>query len=82
MATIEICMGSSCFSRGNAENLTIIRSYVKEKRLAAVITTSGRLCEGLCSEGPNIAIDGQLHHRVDAARVRSLLERCLGGGEK
>ena len=82
MATIEICMGSSCFSRGNAENLAVIRSYLAEKRLSAAITTSGRLCEGLCSEGPNIAINGELHHRVDAACIRLLLERCLEGGGK
>lgn len=35
-------------------------------------------CLGLCACGPNIAIDGELHARVDAARLDGLLQAKRG----
>ena len=32
---IKICMGSSCFARGNNENLEIIETFIKENNLEA-----------------------------------------------
>lgn len=33
--TIKVCMGSSCFARGNAANLDYIENFVKENGLDA-----------------------------------------------
>ena len=33
MKTIKICMGSSCFARGNDQNLEFIEKYIKENNL-------------------------------------------------
>ena len=35
--TIKVCMGSSCFARGNAANLDFIENFVKEHGLDAKI---------------------------------------------
>ena len=30
---IKVCMGSSCFARGNLENLNFLENYIKENNL-------------------------------------------------
>jgi NADH:ubiquinone oxidoreductase subunit E len=80
MCEIEICLGSSCFSRGNAGNLRLIQEYLASHGLAARVVVNGHLCEEQCSQGPNLTIDGVMHHAVDAAAVRALLDRRFEGG--
>ena len=45
---IRICLGSSCFSRGNNTNLGAIKKYLSENNLEAEIDFCGHLCEELC----------------------------------
>jgi len=81
MCEIQICMGSSCFSRGNAENLRIIQEFLRTRGLAARVATTGHLCENQCSLGPNLILDGVAHHAVDAAKLRALLQQRFGDGD-
>ena len=81
MCEIRICMGSSCFSRGNAANLKLIQDYLAARGLAARVVTMGHLCEDLCSRGPNLIVDGAMHHAVDAAALRALLDERFGAGD-
>jgi NADH:ubiquinone oxidoreductase subunit E len=80
MCEIRICMGSSCFSRGNAANLSFLREYLAARGLAARVITVGHLCEDLCSQGPNLIFDGVAHHAVDTAALRMLLDGHFGKG--
>ena len=80
MCEIKICMGSSCFSRGNAANLKVIREYLAAHGLSARVAPMGHLCENLCSQGPNLILDGVMYHAVDAATLRVLLDRHFGDG--
>jgi NADH:ubiquinone oxidoreductase subunit E len=80
MYEIKICLGSSCFSRGNSENLRVIQEYLAARGLAAQVATIGHLCEDQCSLGPNLIVNGVMHHAVDAAGVRVLLDRMFGEG--
>jgi NADH:ubiquinone oxidoreductase subunit E len=80
MHEIQICLGSSCFSRGNTENLRVIQDYLAARGLTAQVSTIGHLCEDQCSRGPNLIVNGVLHHAVDAAAVRVLLDRLFGEG--
>ena len=82
MVEIQICLGSSCFSRGNAEHLRIIQEYLAARGLAAQVATVGHLCEDQCSRGPNLIVNGIMHHAVDAAQVRALLDRLFGEGSR
>ena len=72
---IVICLGSSCFARGNAENLAIIQEYAEKHGMKASIRLSGKLCQDQCKEGPNLAIGGQIHHGVSPTTLRGLLHQ-------
>ena len=80
MYEIQICLGSSCFSRGNSEHLRIIQEYLAARGLTEKVATIGHLCEDRCSRGPNLIVNGIMHHAVDAAQVRALLDRLFGEG--
>ncbi len=71
---IKICMGSSCFARGNDENLEFIENYIKENNLEAEIEIIGSRCENICATGPNIIIDGVKYYGVDKNKLRELLK--------
>jgi len=74
---IVLCMGSSCFSRGNVANLEAIRRHLAEREVPFEVSLRGHLCEGRCNEGPHVLVDGRLHGRVTPAGARALLERVL-----
>jgi NADH:ubiquinone oxidoreductase subunit E len=77
---IVICMGSSCFSRGNSKNLALIQDYLKRNQLGADIKLVGHLCQSACKEGPNLVVNGQTYNRVDAATLTTILERHFPRG--
>ena len=72
---IVVCLGSSCFARGNSENLAIINSHVQDHSLDASVRITGKLCQDECMQGPNLSIGGEIYHGVTAARLRRLLEQ-------
>ena len=57
---ISICMGSSCFARGNSLNLAAIEEHIAQEGLQAEIELSGCRCENHCAQGPNVRVDGKL----------------------
>lgn len=59
---VDICMGSSCFARGNKENLQAIMRFLEHESIedGVDLTISGSLCQGSCRKGPNITIDGEI----------------------
>ena len=75
---IVVCLGSSCFARGNSENLAIINRHVQSQGLSASIRTTGKLCQDKCMQGPNLSIGGEVYHGVTAARMRELLQPLCG----
>jgi NADH:ubiquinone oxidoreductase subunit E len=72
---IVVCLGSSCFARGNSENLAIIHHYVQSQGLNASVRVTGRLCQDECMQGPNLSIGGEIHRGVTTAKVHELLQR-------
>jgi NADH:ubiquinone oxidoreductase subunit E len=72
---IQICMGSSCFSRGNQHNLAVIREFLRERGIAANVVLRGGLCFGRCSRGPHLVIDGTHYEQVDPNLCLDLLRR-------
>ena len=75
--SIIICMGSSCFARGNKNNLKIVEKYLAEHKLDCIL--SGRGCTGKCCNGPNLVIDGEAFERVDPESLIDLLDLKLRG---
>ena len=74
MHTIQICLGSSCYSRRNNTHLGVIRKYIAEHGLEAEIAFSGHLCENLCSEGPILRIDEKVYKEVNLSSLYRILE--------
>lgn len=71
---IKICMGSSCFARGNNENLEIIENFIKENNKDATIDLVGLRCENKCSKGPNIFINGVEYNEITTDKLNELLK--------
>jgi NADH:ubiquinone oxidoreductase subunit E len=71
--TMTICMGSSCFARGNGENLEQIERFLAAQGEAAAISLAGCRCRGECGRGPNLEINGVLYQHVDAGTLDDLL---------
>ncbi len=72
---IKICMGSSCFARGNADNLEFIENYIKENNLDAEIELYGARCENKCDKGPNIIVNDKIYNNVTKEKIVELLRR-------
>ena len=78
---LAICMGSSCFSRGNKENITRIREYIDVHGLCGRVLLKGHLCEGLCKDGPNITVDGDVFNLSSSGSLEFILDDHLKGQE-
>jgi len=74
---ITICMGSSCFSRGNGRNIEVIQDYLASHGLPPAVELTGHLCQGHCKSGPNITINGKLYHEVDPIVIIGLLNHFV-----
>jgi NADH:ubiquinone oxidoreductase subunit E len=79
---IVICLGSSCFARGNAENLEVAKRFIGTDSSRANLRLTARLCQDQCKEGPNVLINGTVHHVVTPAKMLQLLETTLGPDTK
>ena len=75
---ITVCLGSSCFARGNEEHLNFIEDYVEENNLDAVIDICGSRCEGKCAQGPNITINGKLYSNITKEKLKDILDNFRG----
>jgi NADH:ubiquinone oxidoreductase subunit E len=72
---IVICLGSSCFARGNSENLAALDEFLHKQGLNAVVRLSGKLCQDECKLGPNLAVAGEIHHEVTPEKLRQILQQ-------
>jgi NADH:ubiquinone oxidoreductase subunit E len=71
---VTICLGSSCFARGNAENLSVLKKLEQTDTGKQCLRLKGSLCQEHCKQGPNVRIGGECHHGLDAAHLRELLQ--------
>lgn len=76
---ITICMGSSCFARGNEKNLELAEEYLELNGFTDSVEydLSGSLCEGRCAEGPIVCIDNTVYTRVDPGAMMELLRKHI-----
>lgn len=74
---IVICLGSSCFSRGNNKNVEVINEFMRDNKSSIEIDFTGTLCEDKCNKGPNILINNKLYNAVDPNSLVELLNHVL-----
>jgi len=75
--TIEItlCMGSSCFSRGNKKTLHFIQDYLRETGRLNQVTFKGSHCFGHCEHGPMLKINETQFNHVTENNVVNILDQ-------
>jgi len=76
---IKICMGSSCFSRGNRHTLQAIQLYLKDHHLESEVILKGNHCFGDCNDGPLLKIGSKAYKQVTGDSIPEILETELGG---
>lgn len=74
---IEICMGSSCYSRGNATVLDVLEKYIEQNALSETVQLKGRLCLEECSCGPNITINGKGYSELNPDKVIKIVSKLI-----
>ncbi len=75
---ITICLGSSCFSRGNKKLVRIIDEYLKKNRLKDKVFYHGNHCFGHCDKGPVLDINGKLIEEVSENNIYDILDQHFG----
>lgn len=74
---IKVCMGSSCFARGNLQNLNFLENFIKENNLDAQVELVGAHCQNMCDVGPNIYINDTLYNEVDENKLKEILDNLI-----
>ena len=78
---ITICMGSSCFARGNEKNVALCEDFLAERGLRDEVDVllGASLCTGNCANGPIVVVNGKMYTNVDRGVMRDILEKAVGG---
>ena len=77
MNEIEICLGSSCFSRGNKEIKRSIDDFLQNNSLTNKVKFKGAHCFGDCNLGPLIRINGKAYERVNSSNIHLILNEAF-----
>ena len=72
---IIICLGSSCFARGNKKTVQAIESYIKEHQLQEKVFFHGGHCFGHCEKGPILKINKKIYENVEHINVIDILAK-------
>ena len=75
---MQICLGSSCFSRGNRDVVAYIREYLRKNHLEDKIVFRGARCMNGCSNGPNLRINERTIEGVTISKIENILEKEFG----
>ena len=75
---IRICLGSSCFSRGNKQTLQVVQLYLKGHQLERDVILKGNHCFSNCSTGPVMKIGDKIYEQVSSESVLEILESEFG----
>jgi NADH:ubiquinone oxidoreductase subunit E len=78
MDTIVVCMGSSCFGKGNSSNAESITRFLEEHKLQDRVEVSGCLCCNACAKGPNLKINDKLISGISEQTVIDIIVKELG----
>jgi NADH:ubiquinone oxidoreductase subunit E len=73
---LHICLGSSCFSRGNKDLVAFIKEYLKKNHLEDKVVFKGARCMGNCSKGPNMKIGEDIRiEGITLTGIEEILDR-------
>lgn len=74
---ITICMGSSCFARGNEKNIALCEEFLAARGLVDEVDLElgASLCTGNCAQGPIVIVDGKTYTNVDRGVMLDVLQK-------
>ena len=72
--SISICMGSSCFARGNDKNLALLEEVIKVNNLELKVDLMGSRCENICSKGPTIKVNDVYQYAITKEAIVEILK--------
>lgn len=75
---VTICLGSSCFSRGNKKTVHAIKEFLDKHGLEEKVYFHGAHCTNNCDKGPVLEINDQVFYQVNEQRALSILEEAFG----
>ena len=75
---IVICLGSSCFARGNKKTLGLIQQYLQDNDLLDSVSFRGNHCFGKCHNGPILKINDHSYEGINESEVLAILEKEIG----
>ncbi len=67
---IQVCRAEACQARGAREVFAVATAAAADM----AVEVEEVFCLGICASGPTVAIDGTLHHLVDAAAMTALMK--------
>jgi NADH:ubiquinone oxidoreductase subunit E len=76
---LVICLGSSCFARGNKNTLKVITQYLKTHNLQDKVAFKGGHCFGRCAEGPILQVGNEMYSAVDEFKAIEILTNHFEG---
>ena len=71
--TIGICMGSSCFARGNRALSQNLRRALEKEGLTERVLLKGYLCTDACDSGPCVSVNDT---RCNGFDVHDIVQRA------
>ncbi|MBR1605423.1 MAG: (2Fe-2S) ferredoxin domain-containing protein [Alphaproteobacteria bacterium] len=74
MTVIKVCLGSSCYVRGNDKTLNFLENYIQKNNKNISIELVGCRCTNLCEGGPNIFINEKKYSHPSEDEIISVLE--------
>ena len=72
---MNICLGSSCFSRGNKDIVMYIKEFLRKNHLDDEVIFKGARCMGKCNNGPNLEINGNIFEGITISTIDGILEQ-------
>lgn len=79
---VVICLGSSCFARGNKQLVKIVNDYLRDRNLMNEVRFHGERCFGQCAVGPSLKLDGIIKEKLDEESVIAVLDEFFETVEK
>ena len=81
---ITICMGSSCFARGNEKNLAACEEFLAARGLRDEVDVElgASLCTGNCAQGPIVMVDGRTYTNVDRGVMLDIMNDLFAGNKQ
>ena len=74
---VVICLGSSCFARGNKNTLRVIAQFIKDHDIQDRIHFNGGHCFGNCADGPILKVGDTLYTEVDDLKALEILRNTF-----